>query len=120
RGHPDLLLLLPPVDPRAAPPLTVAHLRRLPAAVFAGDRRVWRVAAIASLPFVLLTAFYCLRPRFYYTGTDSVEDQGAVAQLQAAAPVCVPGLLVPEGTATLRVQVFANGSQRPPLHLLLR
>jgi len=34
------------------------------AAVFAGDRRVWRVAAIAAVPFVLLSAYYCLRPNF--------------------------------------------------------
>ena len=44
RRHPDLLLVVPAVDSRSAPPLVVRPLRRVPAVVFAGDARVWRVA----------------------------------------------------------------------------
>jgi hypothetical protein len=33
------------------------------AAVLAGDRRVWRVAALCAVPFALVSAYYCLRPR---------------------------------------------------------
>ena len=49
-------------------------LRRIAAVVFAGDARVWKSAAVAAVPLVALTAFHCLRPRFYYTGTDSVDE----------------------------------------------
>ncbi len=60
--------------------------------MFAGDRRVWRVAASAPCRSVLLTVFYCLRPRFYYTGTDSVEDATLRREHAGARPLCVPGL----------------------------
>ncbi|MCW3057094.1 MAG: hypothetical protein JWO21_1063 [Solirubrobacterales bacterium] len=89
------------------------------AAVCAGDRRVWRVAAISAVPLVLLAGFYCLRPRFYYTGSNSVED---VTYLRAAAhvPVCVPDLQLPAHTAFVRLRVKTPTGQRPPLHLVLR
>jgi hypothetical protein len=89
------------------------------AAVFAGDRRVWRVAAISAIPLVLLASFYCLRPRFYYTGTDSVEDFTYVLQAPAHAPVCVPGLQLPAQTAFVRLRVITPTRERPSLHLLL-
>jgi hypothetical protein len=88
-------------------------------AVFAGDRRVWRVAAIVALPFILLTAFYCLRPRPYFTGTNNVEDVGPVANVGPKTPACVPGLYLPAGTAAVRVQVFSRSARRPRLHLTL-
>ena len=89
------------------------------AAVFAGDRRVWRVAAIAAVPLVLLGAFYCVRERFYFTGTNSVED---VNYLPAPAhtPVCVPGLELPAQSAFVRLRVIVQTAQRPSLHLVLR
>ena len=95
-------------------------LGRVPAVVFAGDRRVWRVAAICAVPLLLLTAFYCLRPRFYFTGTDSVENAGAVVEAKAGSPVCAPGLGLPAGTAVVRLQVLSPTAQRPALHLALR
>ena len=63
----------------------------MPAVVFAGDSRVWRAALVVAVPLVLLTAFYCLRPRDYYTGTNSVEADAYIAETAAGAPVCVPG-----------------------------
>ncbi len=66
-------------------------LGRAAAAVFAGDRRVWRAAAIVAVPVLALSVFYCLRPRFYFTGTNSVEDEAPVVEAKPGARVCVPG-----------------------------
>ncbi|HLB22385.1 MAG TPA: hypothetical protein VK605_09740, partial [Solirubrobacteraceae bacterium] len=81
---------------------------------------MWRAAAICAVPFVLLTAFYCLRPRFYFTGTDSVENDGAVVEAKRGSPVCAPGLRLPAGTAAVRLQVTTPSSQRSALRLTLR
>jgi hypothetical protein len=90
------------------------------AAVFAGDRRVWRVAAVAAVPLLLLTAFYCLRPRFYYTGTDSVENVGRLVDAPTHVPLCAYGLQLPAHSAFVRVQLYSPTSSRPALHLMLR
>ncbi len=90
------------------------------AAVFAGDRRVWRVAAICAVPLVALTAFYCLRPRFYYTGTDSVEDVSYLVSTPAQVALCASHLELPAQTAFVRLRVSSPTRARPPLHLVLR
>lgn len=95
------------------------QLRRIAAAVFAGERRVWRAALLAAVPLFLLTAFYCLRPRDYFTGTDSVEADTYVVETPAGAPVCVPGLHIPAGTARLRLQLISRTRVRPALRLSL-
>ncbi len=92
-------------------------LGRVARAVFAGDRRVWRAAAIVAVPLVLLAAYYCLRPRFYFLGTDSVEDAASALEAPAGAPACEGGLRMPAGTAVVRLEVFAPTAQRPPLRL---
>jgi predicted membrane protein DUF2142 len=89
------------------------------AAVFAGDRRVWRAAAVVAVPLLLLIGFYGLRPRFYYTGTDSVENVGRVVQAPARVPVCARGLGLPAGSAFVRVQVYSPTAARPALRLML-
>ncbi|HEY2180641.1 MAG TPA: hypothetical protein VGH09_03115 [Solirubrobacteraceae bacterium] len=81
---------------------------------------MWRTAAIVAVPLLALLAYYGLRPRFYFTGTDSVEDVSSVVQAPAGAPVCATGLLLPAGTAAVRLQVLAPGPQRPTLSLVLR
>jgi Dolichyl-phosphate-mannose-protein mannosyltransferase len=91
----------------------------VPAAVFAGDRRVWRAAAIVAVPLLAVIVFYCVRPRFYFTGTDSVEDAGGAVAAGAGSPVCVPDLLLPADTAGVRLQVFSPTSERPALTLTL-
>jgi Predicted membrane protein (DUF2142) len=98
----------------------VGPLGRVPAAVFAGDRRVWRAAAICGVPLILLTAFYCLRPRFYFTGTDSVENAAAVVEARAGEAICAPGLHLPADTSVVRLQVTSPSTPRPALHLALR
>jgi hypothetical protein len=90
------------------------------AAVFAGDRRVWRVAAIAAVPVLLLIAFNALRPRFYYTGTNSVEVYSYLLVAPAHVPVCVPGLQLPAGSAFVRLRVTTPTRTRPSLHMALQ
>jgi Predicted membrane protein (DUF2142) len=89
------------------------------AAVFAGDRRVWRVAVLCAVPVALLVCFECARPRDYNTGTDSVEVHGYVAEARPRQPVCVPGLQIPAETARLRFKLIARTPERPTLHLRL-
>jgi hypothetical protein len=98
----------------------VRRLRRIPAIVFAGDSRVWQAAAIAAVPLVLLTAFYCLRPRDYFTGTDSVEADTYIAETPTGAPMCVNGLSVPSGTERVRLQLVSRTTTRPRLKLVVR
>jgi Predicted membrane protein (DUF2142) len=98
----------------------VRPVRRIAAAVFAGDRRVWKAAAIAAVPLLALIAFYCLRPRAYYTGTNSVEADYYVAPTPAGEPVCVPGLQIPAGTGRVRLQLISRTQVRPALHMVLR
>jgi Predicted membrane protein (DUF2142) len=93
--------------------------RRIAAVVFAGDSRVWRAALVAAVPLLLLIAFYGLRPRDYYTGTDSVEAYPYAIETPAGEPVCVPGLSIPAGTAQLRVQLISRTGVRPALKLAL-
>jgi hypothetical protein len=89
------------------------------AAVFAGDRRVWKAAAIVAVPFLALIAFYCLRPRAYYTGTNSVEAYAYIADPAPGEPVCVPGLEIPAGTARIRLQLLSRTHIRPALDMAL-
>ena len=89
------------------------------AAVFAGDDRVWRTAALAGVPLVALTAFYCLRPRDYYTGTDNVEAYTYILETPAGEPVCVRGLQIPADTARIRLQLISRTRLRPALKMAL-
>jgi hypothetical protein len=98
----------------------VGPLGRAASVVFAGDRRVWRGAAIVAVPLIALTAFYCLRPRFYFTGTESAENVGGVVEAAPGSPVCAPGLRLPAGTSVVRLQVLPSASRRPALQLALR
>jgi hypothetical protein len=95
-------------------------LRRMRSAVFAGERRVWRVAAICAVPVLALTAFYCLRPRLYETGTDSVEA-AAYIPVSPAKPqrLCVPGLQLAARSAFVRLRLTTPDSTRPPLRMTL-
>jgi hypothetical protein len=89
------------------------------AAVFVGDRRVWRIAALAAVPLVAVTAYYCLRPRFYYTGTNSVEAVSHEEITSAGERLCIPGLQPPAGTAVIRLNTIFDTPTRPALQLTL-
>ena len=95
-------------------------MRRLPAIVFAGNRRVWMVASVVAVPLVLLVVYYCVRPRDYFTGTNSVEAYAYIAVAPADVPMCVPDLEVPAGTGRLRLQLITRTTIRPALRLVLR
>jgi Predicted membrane protein (DUF2142) len=90
------------------------------ASIFAGDPRVWRTAAAVAVPFALLLAAYCVYPRAYYTGTNSVEDFTGVAVIRQHDRVCIPELSIPAGTARLRFRVISATRERPALHLALQ
>jgi hypothetical protein len=92
----------------------------LPAAVFVGDRRVWRTAALVAVPLLAAIFYYCLRPNAYFTGTDSVEATTYVAPAQPRVPVCVPGLHLPGGTAAVRLSLVSATQVRPALAMVLR
>lgn len=89
------------------------------AAVLAGDRRVWRIAALSALPFIALTAFYGLRPRFYFTGTDNVEAVSFETRTQPGAELCVPRLELPAHSSFVRLSLITSTSTRPTLHFLM-
>jgi hypothetical protein len=72
-----------------------------------------------AVPLVVLIAFYCLRPRDYYTGTNSVEAYTYIAETPAGEPMCVPGLQVPAGTGRIRLQLISRTRTRPALHMTL-
>ncbi len=80
---------------------------------------MWRAALLAAIAFGLLTAFYCLRPRDYYTGTDNVEAYSYVAEVSAGEQVCVPGLRIPAQTARIRLQLISRTRRRPALQMAL-
>jgi len=80
---------------------------------------VWKTAAFAAVGLVALVAFYCLRPRDYYTGTNSVEAYTYIAEARAGEPVCVPGLRIPAGTARIRLQLISRTRARPALRMAL-
>jgi Predicted membrane protein (DUF2142) len=97
----------------------VRAVRRLAAAVFAGDQRVWQAALAVAVPLVALIAFYCLRPRPYYTGTNSVETLTYIAETPAGQHVCVPNAQIPAGTGRIRLQLISATTMRPALHMTL-
>jgi hypothetical protein len=97
----------------------VRPLRRVAAVVLVGDRRVWWVTLVAAVPLLALIAFNFLRPRDYYTGTNSVEVYSYIVETPAGDPVCVPGLQIPAGTARLRLQLISRTRVRPVLKLAL-
>ena len=85
----------------AAPPRTRrARGARVPRPR-AGDRRVWRAAAVAGAVWLVAVAVYVLVPREVYTGTNSVGPRTPVAELAAGDELCVPGQQLPAGTGRL-------------------
>ena len=97
-----------------------ATVRRAAAVVFAGDARVWRAAAIVAVPLFALVTYYCLRPRDYFTGTNSVEDPAYIAQTPTNVQICTSASLeIPAGTAIVRLRVRSPTRDRPALRLAL-
>lgn len=89
-------------------------------AIFAGDRRVWHWAAIAGLPLVCLIIGWCIVPRPYYTGTDSVNALTATGAVPTGQQACAAGLNLPARTARVQVAVISGSSRLPALQMVLR
>ncbi|HEU0316217.1 MAG TPA: DUF2142 domain-containing protein [Solirubrobacteraceae bacterium] len=87
--------------------------------IFAGDPRVWRVAALVAAPLAALILIWCLVPRDYVTGTNSVNTYTYVAPTPAGQALCVPGLEIPAGTARIELGLISRTQTRPPLELAL-
>ncbi len=96
------------------------RLARARSAIFAGDPRVWRTAAIAAVPLIALIAAYCLWPREYFTGTNSVEVLTYIAPAKAGQRLCIPGLRIAGSSKQLRLQVISASTTRPAMRLTLR
>jgi hypothetical protein len=90
------------------------------AKVFDGDRRVWRWSALAGLPLAALIVVWCLVPRPYFTGTDSVNALTVSSPIAAGTPACAGGLNVPAGTTRIQLVIVSGQPRRPSLRMTLR
>lgn len=88
---------------------------------FAGDRRVWRVAAALATVLLACTAVAVVAvPRDYYTGTNSVRARSIVASVSGGQHLCVPGMRIPPGTGRIELSLASPGARTPPFHLTVR
>jgi Predicted membrane protein (DUF2142) len=71
---------------------------------------VWWTAGIVGVLAFGLILWQLAVPRPYYTGTDSVDIVGVVANVNPGQSLCVPGLYLPAGTGGVQLALFA---QRP-------
>lgn len=76
-----------------------------------GARLVWRAAALVGAVFVILIGWQLVKPRDYYTGTNSVGVRSIVATVEQGQQLCVPGLHVPAGTGGVRMTAFGEPDQ---------
>lgn len=80
---------------------------------------MWKFAALTAVPLLALLAYSCLKPREYYTGTDSVEAYTYIVETPVNQRVCVPGLQVPAGTARIRLMLISRTRTRPALRMVI-
>jgi hypothetical protein len=80
---------------------------------------VWVGVAVVAVPLAGLIAFYCLHPRSYYTGTNSVEAYAYLASTAAGEPLCVPDLQLPARTAGIQLVLRSPTRLRPALKMTL-
>jgi hypothetical protein len=80
---------------------------------------VWKVAALVAVPFLILLAYSVLKPRDYYTGTNSVEAYTYIVETPVGHQVCVPGLEIPAGTARVRLMLISRTRTRPQLRMVM-
>lgn len=88
--------------------------------LFAGDRRVWVAAGLLGLPLALLILIWCLVPRDYLTGTNSVNVYTYVALAPPHQSLCVSGLRLPRGTERVALSLISRTRVRPVLDFALR
>ncbi len=68
---------------------------------------MWWPAGIVGLLMLGLIVWQLAIPRPYYTGTDSVDVSGLVADVNVGQTLCVPGLYLPGGTGQVQLVLFA-------------
>ena len=71
------------------------------------------------MPLVALILVWCLVPRSYYTGTNSVNALTLTAPVSPGQSVCATGLNLPADTARIQVQVGSGGLPRSELTMKL-
>ncbi len=96
------------------------RLRSLPGAVFAGDRRVWAAASALGVPLMVVVLVWCLIPRPYYTGTDSVNAVTLSSPIDRHVRACVSGLQIPAGTRRLQLPLTSGQSRSPRIIATVR
>lgn len=79
-----------------------------------GRRGVVLVFALVATVLAGLLLYNALKPRDFYTGTNSVVGKNVAAQVDAGASLCVDGLQVPAGTGRVQLDVapIAAGTRR--------
>ena len=88
--------------------------------IFAGDPRVWRWSALAGIPLFVVMVVWCLVPRPYYTGTDSVNVLGTNPVVAPHTKVCAGGMNIPRGTARISVAIASAQATPPRWRLTVR
>ncbi len=81
---------------------------------------MWRWAAIAGLPLACLIIGWCVVPRTYYTGTDSVNALTATPAVPTGQQACAAGLNLPADTARVQVEVISGSAHLPALQMILK
>jgi 4-amino-4-deoxy-L-arabinose transferase-like glycosyltransferase len=76
----------------------------------AGPRAVWLTVGIIGALFAVLIGWQMLKPRPFFTGTDSVGVGSIVANVAPGQELCVPGLELPAATGGVRLAVFSPAS----------
>lgn len=97
----------------SSPPARERNVR-LRDRVFPGDRRVWFAAAVVLAAFVVIATVELLKPRDFYTGTNSVATRGVAVGIPEDSTLCARNLLVPAGTGRIELS-FLGTVGRPPM-----
>lgn len=100
--------------------MILGRARSLASAVFAGDRRVWLLAAALGVPLAIAVVVYCAVPRTYLTGTDSAEVLTFIAEAHPREQLCIPDLRLPANTGRVQLQLITATTHRPKLEMALR
>jgi hypothetical protein len=74
---------------------------------------------VALIPLIALLGYQVLKPRDFYTGTNSVGFRSIVGTLAAKQRLCMPQTEIPAGTARVQFFYATNGPTRPPLKVTI-
>jgi Predicted membrane protein (DUF2142) len=73
--------------------------------LFPGSRTVWITSGAVGATFAILALVWCLIPRDFYTGTESITTRAWVASADPGKRLCIPGLELPAGTGRLQIEM---------------